>query len=60
MEEIMTSLAELVRTVNRVNNKNPEVFSKMDLNRLKSAKRLLRKHSTIDEVKILKQTTIIT
>jgi len=55
MEELLTSYAELIRTISRVMNKNNELFVKSDFERLERAKAILASHVTIDVTQIPKQ-----
>lgn len=54
MEEILTILSEMIRSLSRISNKNPELVNKTDLERLENAKQILRSNTAIDENKILK------
>jgi len=57
MEELLTSYAELIRTLSRVMNKNNELFIKSDFERLERAKAILSSHVKIDESQIPKPST---
>lgn len=54
MEELLTSYAELIRSMSRVMNTNKSLFIKDDFERLEKAKSILRSHVSIDESQIPK------
>lgn len=47
-EEILASLSDLIRTLSRMSNKNPESLTAVDLLRLDVAKEVLGRNSNID------------
>ena len=55
MDEILTSLSEMIRSLSRISNKNPESVNETDLKRLENAKRILSSNTIIDEKEIPKQ-----
>ena len=55
MDQILTSLSEMIRSLSRISNKNPESINEIDLKRLEDAKRILSLNVNIDENKIPKQ-----
>jgi regulatory protein YycH of two-component signal transduction system YycFG len=54
MDEILTSLSEMIRSLSRISNKNPESVSEIDLKRLENAKQVLSKNTSINENEIPK------
>lgn len=53
MDQILTSLSEMIRSLSRISNTNPELVNETDLKRLKNAKQVLRSNTTINENEIL-------
>lgn len=49
MDEILTSLSEMIRSLSRISNKNPESVNEIDLKRLENAKQVLRSNTIINE-----------
>lgn len=54
MDEILTSLSEMIRSLSRISNKNPELVNEIDLKRLENAKLILSSNTMIDENEIPK------
>ena len=52
MDKILTSLSEMIRSLSRISNKNPEVVLTVDLARLENAQIILKKNTSIKENEI--------
>ena len=54
MDEILTSLSEMIRSLSRISNITPESVNEIDLKRLENAKQVLRSNTIINENEIPK------